>query len=251
MYKEYPPDLRLQHLIETYWVADGVIESPITHRILPDGCVDIIFDFGSDNTVQHLTGLPMLVGTMTSLLEISYRLGHVQMMGIRFAPAGITAFTRMPVSGITNQNIELPLIETLLDKSFYERLPDMECMQERIAYINTYFLARLHKFYLPDRQIRHAVSLIQNNNGHLSVRKIAGEVCLSERQFERKFKTAIGISPKTFSNIMRFRSVRSYMETHSDKSMYEIAIACGYHDHSHMNKEFQRLGSISPSEYTL
>jgi transcriptional regulator GlxA family with amidase domain len=124
-------------------------------------------------------------------------------------------------------------------------------MQERIAYINTYFLARLHKFYLPDRQIRHAVSLIQNNNGHLSVRKIAGEVCLSERQFERKFKTAIGISPKTFSNIMRFRSVRSYMETHSDKSMYEIAIACGYHDHSHMNKEFQRLGSISPSEYTL
>ncbi|MDL2231302.1 helix-turn-helix domain-containing protein [Porphyromonadaceae bacterium OttesenSCG-928-L07] len=247
MYKEYPPDLRLQHLIETYWVADGVIENSVAQRVLPDGCVDIIFDFGSNN----LTELPKLVGTMTSLLEISYQPGLVQMMGIRFAPVGITAFTRIPVSGITNQNIELPLAETLFDKNFYERLPDMECMQERIAYINTYFLARMHKLYQPDRQISHAVSLIQSNNGHLSVCKIAGEVCLSERQFERKFKTSIGISPKAFSNIMRFRSVLRYMEAHPDKSMYEIAIAYGYHDHSHMNKEFQRLGSISPSEHTV
>lgn len=247
MYKEYPPDLRLQHLIETYWVADGWIESPVTQGVLPDGCVDIIFDFGSNNPA----GLPKLVGTMTSLLEISYQPGQVQMMGIRFAPAGITAFTHMPVSGITNQNIELPLADTLFDKSFYERLPDMECMQERIAYMNVYFLARMHKLYLPDRQIGHAISLIQSNNGHLSVRKIAGEVCLSERQFERKFKTSIGISPKAFSNIMRFRSVRRYMKTHPDESMYEIAIACGYYDHSHMNKEFQRLGSLSPSEHAV
>ncbi|NDW12014.1 AraC family transcriptional regulator [Bacteroides sp. 214] len=248
MYKEYPPDLRLQHLIETYWVTDDVIENPFTHRILPDGCVDIIFDFGSN---QPSAGLPMLVGTMTSLLEITYQPGRVQMMGIRFAPAGITAFTRMPIFGITNRNIELPLAETLFDESFYERLPEMEYVQERVAYINTYLLARMHKLYLPDRQIRHAVSLIQSNNGHVSVREIAGEVCLSERQFERRFKTTIGISPKVFSNIMRFRSVRSYMKAHPDESMYEIAIACGYHDHSHMNKEFQRLGSISPSEHTV
>lgn len=247
MYKEYLPDLRLLHLIETYWVADGVIENSVTQRVLPDGCVDIIFDFGSNTPA----GLPKLVGTMTSLLEISYQPGRVQMMGIRFAPAGITAFTHIPVSGITNQNIELPLTETLFDKSFYERLPDMECMQERIAYINVYFLARMHKLYLPDKQIRHAVSLIQNNNGYFPVRKIAAEVCLSERQFERKFKTTIGISPKAFSNIMRFRSVRKYMETHPDESMYEIAIACGYYDHSHMNKEFQRLGSLSPSEHIV
>lgn len=252
MYKEYPPDLRLQHLIETYWVTDGVLEKPFTQRILPDGCVDIIFDFGSNNnTGQHPVGLPKLVGTMTSLLEISYQPGRLQMMGIRFAPAGITAFTRIPVFGITNQDIELPLTETLFDRSFYEQLPDMECMQERIIYINAYFLARMHKLYLPDRQISHAVSLIQNNNGNLSVKRIAGEVCLSERQFERKFKTSIGISAKAFGNIMRFRAVRRYMETHPDESMYEIAIACGYYDHSHMNKEFQRLGGISPSEHAV
>ncbi|MDH6342497.1 AraC-like DNA-binding protein [Parabacteroides sp. PFB2-12] len=248
MYKEFPPDLRLQHLIETYWVTDGLIDNTFTHRILPDGCVDIIFDFGSN---QSSADLPMLVGTMTSLLEISYQPGRVQMMGIRFAPAGITAFTRIPISMITNQNIELPLTETLFDNSFYERLPDMECMQERINYINAYFLARMHKLFLPDRQISYAVSLIQSNNGHLAVREVAGEVCLSERQFERKFKATIGISPKAFSNIMRFRSVRRYMETHPNESMYEIAIACGYHDHSHMNKEFQRLGSISPSEHAV
>lgn len=43
MYNEYPSDLRLQHLIETYWVIEGIVDESISQRIMPDGCVDIIF----------------------------------------------------------------------------------------------------------------------------------------------------------------------------------------------------------------
>lgn len=246
MYKEYPPDIRLQHLIDTYWVADGMIDAPITQGVMPDGCVDIIFDFGH----RHYQGKsPKLIGTMTSLLEVTYQAGQVQMMGIRFAPGGITAFTRMPIHEITNRNIDLPLSETLLDSSFYESLPDIALITERIAHINKYFIDRLHKLYTPDKQIMHAVSLIGNNHGQLSVKQLAGEVCLGERHFERKFKTAIGISPKTFSNVMRFEFTRHYLKRYTEESLFSASIACGYHDLSHMNKEFQILGRISPSEF--
>ncbi len=249
MYKEYPPDIRLSHLIETYWVADGDVENSFSQRILPDGCVDIIFDFEQhEEPGKFQTGLPELVGTMTSLLEITYQPGRVRMMGIRFAPGGITAFTRMPVFEFTDRNIELPISETVLDKNFYERLPDMNCMQHRLTHINQYFLARLNELYVPDKQIGHAVSYVRTHNGQLSIKQLAKEVCLSERQFERKFKTAIGISPKIFCNVMRFRFTRQYIKMHPDESIDTIATACGYYDHSHLIREFKRFASELPKK---
>lgn len=244
MYQEYPPDIRLSHLIETYWVADGLIEDSVSQRILPDGCVDVIFDFHSENGAV----LPKLIGTMTSLLEIVYQPGRVQMMGIRFAPGGITAFTRMPVFEVTNRNVELSLTETLFSSSFYDSLPEITKIHERIAHLNRYLIALLPELYLPEKQIDYAVSLIQNAHGQLSVKQLAAKTCLCERHFERKFKAAIGISPKLFSNVMRFQFARRYMKTYKEDSLFSVSIACGYHDLSHMNKEFQRLGSMMPSD---
>lgn len=244
MYHEYPPDIRLSHLIETYWVADDLIENPVSQRILPDGCVDIIFDFknGSGSV------LPKLVGTMTSLLEIVYQPGRVQMMGIRFAPGAITAFTRMPVFEVTNRNIELSLADTLFKSGFYESLLEITKVHERIAHLNRYLIALLPELYLPEKQINHAVSLIQSAHGQISVKQLAAKICLCERHFERKFKTVIGISPKLFSNVLRFRFARRYIKTHQDDSLFSASVVCGYHDLSHMNKEFQRLGDMTPSE---
>lgn len=246
MYREYLPDIQLSHLIDTYWVTDGIVEESFSQRILPDGCVDIIFDFGSnDGNSQNKTGLPNLVGTMTSMLEITYQIGRVEMMGIRFLPGGITALTKIPAFEFTNQNTIFPLTDTLLDHVFYEQLPDMDGMQ-RISYLNKYFIARLDKLYLPDKQINHAVSCVKKYNGQLNMQQLAGEVCLSERQFERKFKGIVGISPKVFSNVIRFRYTESYLKSHPDESIYNIAYTCGYYDHSHLIRDYKRFAGNLP-----
>lgn len=249
MYREYLPDIRLQHLIETYWVTDQVVNKPYSEKIMPDGCVDIIFNFQEkDNFGQRINRLPNLVGTMTSLLEITYQTDQIEMLGIRFAPGGITAFTHIPIHEITNQNIELPLADTLFETEFYSRLPQLGNMDERINYINRYLITRLNNLYQPNRQIQYAVSLIKKNIGLFPIKQLAKEVCMSERNFERQFKTAIGISPKFFSNVIRFEYTRQYLKTHKTSSLFSIAIDCGYHDHSHMYKEFLRLGQVSPSD---
>lgn len=249
VYKEYLPDVHLRHLIEIYWVADGIVESSFTQRILPEGCVDIVFSFQNEGRKRRL--LPELIGTKTSLFEFEYHPGRIQMLGIRFAPGAITTFMRIPVCQLTNDCIELALTETLLDFAFYDCLPEMTHMEERIDYINRYFIARLSSFYQPNLQIQYAVSLIRINPSGLSVRQLATEACLCERHFERKFKAIIGMPPKQFSNVIRFQTACRYLKKYPGESMFTAAIACGYHDHSHMNKEFQRLGGFSPSEWIL
>ncbi len=240
MYREYSPDIRLSHLIEAYWIADGVVEKPFTQQIIPDGCVDIIFDFKNWKDAQ-------LVGTKTSLFEFSYQVGSIQMMGIRFTPGGITAFTHIPVFEFTNQSITFPFSETLLDHFFYEQLSDKERMQDRIAYINQYFLNRLHQLYMCDNRITHAISFILNSKGQTTVSQIAEKVCLGERHFERRFREVVGISPKLFSNVIRFRFTCQYIGHHAKTSLSDISVLCGYYDLAHMNKDFRRFGNFSPA----
>ncbi len=247
LYYEYAPDSRLQNLVETYWVSKGYIDTPVTQRIMPDGCVDIIFDFEENCiTRPRSQGQPDIVGTMSSYFDISYSPGHTYKLGIRFNPAGITAFTRVPVHEFTNLSTDLMLTDTLFDNAFHEQMPELESTEARLAHINRYLLSRLPHTYQPEQRIVHAIDLITGSKGQFSIGRLSEEVCLCQRQFERRFKDAVGISAKVFSRVIRFRYTQQYMKQHPNESVYSAALSCGYHDDSHLAKEFRQLGGVVP-----
>jgi AraC-like DNA-binding protein len=243
-YQEHLPDMRLTPLIETYWSAGGFAEQQEPSKVLPDGCVDIIFSFDS------ATGgfCSDIFGTTTSFLEVS-RPQSVQMFGIRFNPVGITAFTRIPVEEFTNRNIELALVKTLFDKSFYEPLPEKKSTDEIITHTNNYLIRQLSCLYCPDKQIIRAVDLISLAKGQLSLTGVASEVCLCPRHFERKFKSAIGLSPKTFAGVVRFKHALQHLRENPHKDLLSISVECGYYDHTHLIKDFKRLSGDTPAVF--
>lgn len=245
-YQEHHPDKRLTFFIETYWMAGGFMEGEESSRILPDGCVDIIFTFDEEKNVLRSD----IVGTMTTFLEINYS-KHVKIWGIRFNPAGITAFTRVPIEEFTNQNIELSAVETLFDPLFYEIGFAKKSPEEIVQHIDTYLLHQLPYLYNPDMRIIRAVDLIHHSKGCLSLTDVASEVCLSQRHFERKFKSAIGINPKTFAKIIRFKHTLPYLRNYPYKDLLSIAIECGYYDHAHLIKDMKTLSGNTPTNFRL
>ncbi len=248
-YNEYSPDYRLQRLIECYWSSHELMPNNKPQKIMPDGCIDIIISFGGKNTSYlQQQGLPFLIGTTTSFIEVRQTFGIIEMIGIRFKPSGITAFTRMPIHELTNQRLDLDLADTIFDKSFYEKLSELKTTFARIAHIENYLLQKLPYLYETDRRIIHAAELILDTKGQMPISKIMEKVYMSERQFERLFKPIIGLSPKTFSKIIRFRYTSQYIQLHADESIYSVAIHCGYHDDSHLAKDFKQLGGILPKE---
>jgi AraC-like DNA-binding protein len=242
-YNEYNPDMQLTHWVETYWAAGGFINSEDITKILPDGCVDIIFMLDKKKG-SFYTGI---VGTMTTFFEMDYQ--SVQMFGIRFKPAGITAFTRVPVEEFTDRNVELGLVETLFDKSFRETLVEKQSVTEIVAYTNHCLINLLPRLYHSDRQIIRAVDLIYLAKGQLSLATVASDVCLCQRHFERKFKSAIGISPKLFAKIFRFKHALRCLENCPHKDLLTVAVECGYYDHSHLIKDFKMLSGDAPTDF--
>ncbi len=87
----------------------------------------------------------------------------------------------------------------------------------------------------------------QNIETPLSVADIAGRMGISKRQLERRFQTALGLSPQVAFMDLRLTLARHLLET-TDRSITTIAVTCGFCDSSHMSRMFRRRFGHSPFE---
>lgn len=95
-YQQYQPHPALAPYIDAYWTVTGSEAITVTNRIMPDGCVDIIINRGTDFTtdsghagMKHATAY--LAGTMTHYKDAILRPG-TNLLGIRFKPAAFAVF---------------------------------------------------------------------------------------------------------------------------------------------------------------
>jgi len=242
-YQEYSPDTRLTPWVKNYWLATDFEHSKVLPKVFPDGCIDIIFDFDRTKGTAHVD----IFGTTTTFIEFDAA-KHVQMFGIRFKPAGFTAFSRVSPIEFTDRREDLSLVETLFDKSFYETLPEKQSAAELIAYTNSYMINLLPHLYHSDKRVISAVDAINFAKGQLNVTSLASDICLCQRHFERKFKTVIGVSPKMYSKIVKFKHAMHNIVTYPNKDLLTIAVECGYYDRTHLMKDVKSLSGDIPTD---
>ena len=84
----------------------------------------------------------------------------------------------------------------------------------------------------------------------LELAGLARQACVSQSQFERRFRQLLGTSPGEYVLRVRISAGRSLLET-SDRTIADIALAVGFYDHSHFTRTFRRMMSCSPKQYRL
>lgn len=71
----------------------------------------------------------------------------------------------------------------------------------------------------------------------------------SHRHFIAVFERETGLTPKRFCRVHRFRKLLADAATRPALSWTDLALAHGYSDQSHFNREFRAFAGITPSEY--
>lgn len=243
IYTKINPHPTLANYIDAYWTATGDGKKLKTEKILPDGCVDIIFNLGADCKTDNGNFIMQnekayLVGTMTCFKETNMN-PETKLLGIRFKPAAFSAFYKF------SSLHEVRDITLEFEKALS---PDLQkTIQYSTAYFNHFFINKLSK---PKHILLPVVADIQNHKGQLDVKTLAQRHFTTIRQLERSFKQQIGISPKELISLIRYQFALSTIQNNTtNRSLLDIAFECGYYDHSHLTNEFKRYTGTVPSEF--
>ena len=81
----------------------------------------------------------------------------------------------------------------------------------------------------------------------MRIENLRRETGCSERHFAASFRREFGLRPKTFANVLRFGQAAQLLSRGSFTSLTEVALACGYFDQAHFNRDFQRFAGVTPT----
>jgi transcriptional regulator GlxA family with amidase domain len=130
-----------------------------------------------------------------------------------------------------------------------EQINEKSNDQERVILVENFLQKKLAKKNSTNHSTEMVIERIIENCGLVSVRKIAKECGISERQLERHFLRKVGVSPKFFSRMMRLNSLLFVLQTLPNQNLTNLALSFGYYDHAHFAHEFREFVGKSPSEF--
>ncbi|HYI12597.1 MAG TPA: AraC family transcriptional regulator [Thermoanaerobaculia bacterium] len=229
-YAELAPTAALRPWVECFWTRRD--DAPRgEQRVLPDGCADLVFDLRS--------GESDVVGTMTRPLVLPPGDGS-DFLGVRFRPGRAATFLRIPLVEITDAQVSLGDLWKGWSGSLLE-----QPVGRIVAAMESELLGRLDPDR--DRRVDAAVERLIDSRGAARVEELAREIGISRQHLARQFLHHVGVSPKSFARVMRFRGVIESLG--DDPDWADAAAAHGYYDQSHLIAEFRELAGTTPGAF--
>lgn len=261
-YREYAPGRGLSAHVACYWTVDFDGRSGRQpHRIIPDGCVDIIVD----RRAASGRGAVFVAGLMTSyhVLELE---GAQSSFGIRMFAHSARSILRVPISAFGGERVCLEDIWGAEGERVAERLLLAGEVGEILAYAESRLVERLGSLHEPaPGLVQHGLQYMYAAGGVLTPSSLADKLAYSERHLRRSFERELGIAPKEMLGIIRFQSLlgelaagASVANTRSTRSprharaavpnYSELAVRYGFYDQSHFIAAFKRYYGLTPKQ---
>jgi AraC-like DNA-binding protein len=197
-------------------------------RVLPDGCMDLIWTSTGDLFVAGPDTVAYLHATQP---------GRV-LTGLRFAPGVAPVVLGVAAHELADGRVGLEQlwhpadVRHVAGRLADSRLPGrvLEAVaDDRLRDLDTAGLATL----------REVVRLLRARR---SVRSVAAAVGMSERQLRRRSIEAFGYGPKTLARILRAQ--RAIALARSGEALADVAFRAGYADQAHLARDIRALAGI-------
>ncbi len=175
-------------------------------------------------------------------------------LGIQFKPGGALPFLGNWVGQL--MDVDMPLEDGLGRRSHVEnlreRLLETSVAEDRFQFVEQFLLRCLEKKIRDPKghpAVAYALRLFEHFPATApSIAEIADKVNLSTERLIRAFKEEVGLTPKKFGSIARFRlTLRKIREERTNPSI-DLALSSGYYDQSHFYREFRKYANMSPAD---
>lgn len=251
--QEYRPMPALAPFIECFWQGTFNIsaEKESWFHMVPNGCMELIIHLDDlhctlpQGTEWNATPDYMLIGLSTCTKPIRFT-GTVPVFTIRFKPEALMRLFQLPGTAFYERFEDMSLVLDKDFESFCNHLREQLSVKDRIAKAERYLLQRLNRQKRGLEYVEKAANLIRTAHD-MAIEDIAENVCISKRQLERKFREAVGVSPKQYLRLSRINRVMRLLAQKQTLDLSSVAYYCGYFDQAHFIKDFKRITGQKPT----
>jgi AraC-like DNA-binding protein len=232
-YRERKPHPALADDIACIW--SGAATNGM--RILPDGCIDIVWIGDEALTVAGPDTAANVVGLAEGTLTV----------GVRFRTGRAPGFLGVRADELTNSAVVLADLWGHDATFISEQLAAASTVEAKEAILEEAILFRMATARSPHPDLAAAIDVIAAEPSAARVGDLSRELNVSERQLRRRFDEAVGYGPKTLGRVLRFRHFLSLVEE-GHMPMAQAAAEAGYADQSHLTRECNDLAGLPPAE---
>jgi AraC-like DNA-binding protein len=226
----------------------------VVHPVPARAAPLIEFDFGDPVNVldcshrtQRKSPRVVVVGSQTYRRVEMQLQGALESFAVMFQPDGLHRLFSIPMHELTDKDYEGHSVLGVFISRLQTRLAECRSFEERARCVDGFLLHRAIDSRSYDG-ISAAANRIVLDDGRVEIADLANRTGLSIRQFERRFIHQVGMRPKLFARIARFRAALDTKARTATKSWTEIAHEFGYYDQIHMVHDFAEFADKTPTE---
>lgn len=228
------PDLEMA--VESVWVGVGGWRRRI--RLLPDGCVDVVWNG------EALHAFPASAVALHRDVAVGRRI-----VGVRVRCGWAGAILGGPLSVLAGREVR---IEALLGARAREceaelrASADAEEVGRRLEQLVRDGLCDRRE---PDTSVLEAVQQLTADPA-ARLQDVARNAVIGPRELRRRFGDAVGLSPKRLQRVLRFAALMRRLDALAAGRERAAALAAelGYADQAHMVRECRAISGSTPGE---
>jgi AraC-like DNA-binding protein len=250
----YQPHGALAKFVECFWTfAWGERDTVRTLRMFATGVSGIL--------LQHHDGRPALGsradgrpvsrgGCPTSFVygkrtrpSQTFSNGQFELTGVVFKPQGLSRLLNTDPGALNDGSAGLGNFSR---EHLGDQLLNARSDHERVARLSAFLRTRVDGAGAEDLLVTESLALIRAGIRSIRVPDLLKRLHVSERQLERRFGRAIGVSPHRYIRILRFREAMQVMKANQFERLSDVAYDLNYVDQSHFIKDIKAFSGYTP-----
>jgi len=245
----YIPGELLRPFVKSFIIQEAALEA--TYKVLPGTSVVIGFQYkGKLSRIDSQKEIALSASGITGLHDC-YRIfknsPDIGTVLVYFTDTGATAFFKEPLHELFKESISLDnfmLRSTLL--IIEEQLNEAKTDKERIKVVEDFLISRMQQKQ-PDTLVSTTLTLIYKSKGDIRIKDLITQLHISQSPLEKRFRRAVGTSPKKFASIVRLKHV--IQNYNPQNSLTRLGYEAGFYDQAHFIKEFKAFTGETPESF--
>lgn len=246
--KSFAPPAALAPFVRDFMIVD--VDDEVTRVRVPEpGLVLGVRYRGFASLLGENTEVRLPNVTLTGMSHTARRMRTGARGGVvlaRFHPGGAAQFFDQPLDELFGSTASLAEILPTAARELGDRVTEATSPASRLEALECFLLGRLRP-RIPDPVVVRALSEITSVGGAVKIGPLARSLGISQDPLEKRFRRAVGATPKQFASLLRLR--RAIDGYRPGASLADLALESGFFDQSHFSRELRAMTGQSPHRF--